>query len=236
MRRETLDRGVLPVAIPVAAILGIAFFVFFFSRILLAVAAVKDNGPILATLIALGMSLNVLTASALVAALPRLKTPIIVGALVVGAIFLGGAGSLAMALSDEAGLGGGEAAEQGGEHGPPGGEEGGPGGGASCKPSGAKLAIEAPPGALSSGFDTKCLAAPAGKAFTVEFTNDDSVPHDWALYRDPSAGEQLGGGSVDEPIAAGKSETYKVDPLDPGRYFFRCDFHPTTMKGTFVVE
>lgn len=232
MRRETLDRAVLPVAIPIAAVVAIVFFVFFFSRILLAVE------PIFATLIALGMSLNVLTASALIAAIPRLRTAIVVGAVAFAAVLLGAGGVLAMVVSPEARLGG-EAAEPGppgggGEEG--GGGEGGMGEGPTCKPTGAKLAIEAPPGALSSGFDTKCLAAPAGKAFTVEFTNSDSVVHDWALYRDPSAQEHLGGGSVDEPVAAGQSETYKVDPLDPGRYFFRCDFHPTTMMGTFIVE
>jgi plastocyanin len=235
MNRETLDRAVLPLAIPIAAIVGIVFFVFFFSRILLAV------DPIFATLIALGMSLNVLTACALIAAMPGLRTAIIVGAVVVGVVLLGGVGVLAMAVSPEARLAG-EAAEQGPEHGPPGGDEeggqggGGAGGGPSCEPSGTQLTIVAPSGALSAGFDTDCLAAPAGEAFTVEFTNEDSVVHDWALYRDPSAQEHLGGGSVDEPIAAGRSETYEVDPLEPGRYFFRCDFHPTTMVGTFIVE
>jgi plastocyanin len=235
MTRQTLDRVVLPVVIPVAAIISIVFFVFFFSRLLLAVE------PIFATLIALGMSLNILAACALVAALPRLRTAIVVGAVAFAAVLLGGAGVLAMAVSPEARLGG-EAAEEGPEHGLPGdGEEGGPGGGgegggASCKPSGTQLAIEAPPGALSAGFETRCLAAPAGEAFTVEFTNDDSVVHNWALFRDPSAQEQLGGGTADEPVAGGQSETYKVDLLEPGRYFFRCDFHPTTMTGTFIVE
>jgi plastocyanin len=235
MNRETLDRAVLPLAIPIAAIVGIVFFVFFFSRILLAV------DPIFATLIALGMSLNVLTACALIAAMPGVRTAIVVGAVVVGVVLLGGAGVLAMAVSPEARLAG-EAAEQGPERGPPGGGEGGgpggggAGGGPSCEPSGTQLAIAAPPGALSAGFDTDCLAAPAGEALTVEFTNDDSVVHNWALYRDPSATEHLGGGTVDEPIAGGESTTYEVDPLEAGRYFFRCEFHPTTMTGSFIVE
>jgi plastocyanin len=233
MRRETRDRVVLPVAIPLAAILGIVFFVFFFSRILLAVE------PIFATLIALGLSLNILTACALLAVLPRLRTAVVVGTMAVAAVLLGGAGVLAMAVSPEARLEAGrEQPEKGTEGG--GGEQPGPGGGgpggATCKPSGTKLAIVAPAGALSSGFDTTCLAAPAGKAFTVEFANDDSVVHDWALYRDPSATERLGGGSVDEPVAGGESETYDVDGLEAGEYFYRCDFHPTTMTGTFVVE
>jgi plastocyanin len=229
MRRETLDRGVLPVAIPVAAIIGIAFFVFFFSRILLAVAAVEGSGPILATLIALGMSLNVLTASALVAALPRLRTPIIVGALVVGAIFLGGAGTLAMALSDEASLTGGEATE----HGRPGG--GGPAE-PTCEPSGTKLTITAPPGAISAGFDKNCLAVPAGKPFTIDFDNqDEGLIHNVNIYTDPSTTESLLHEKSEGGITGPDSTTYEGEPLEPGRYFFQCDFHPT-MKGTFIVE
>lgn len=233
MRRETLDRAILPVAIPVAAILGIVFFVFFFSRILLAVE------PIFATLIALGLALNILTACALLAVLPGLRTAVVVGAVAFAAVLLGGAGVVAMAVSPEARLEAGhERPEKGTEGGgaetpvPGGGGPGGP----TCKPSGTKLTITAPNGALSSGFDTTCLAAPADKAFTVEFANEDSVVHDWALYRDSSATEQLGGGSVDEPVAGGESKTYEVDALEAGEYFYRCDFHPTVMMGTFVVQ
>jgi plastocyanin len=225
----------------VAAIVGIVFFVFFFSRILLAVE------PIFATLIALGLSLNILTACALLAVLPGLRTAVVVVAVAVGAVLLGGAGVLAMAVSPEARLEAGEerpergTAGEGTETPAPGGggatpETPPPGGGGSCKPGGATLSIAAPAGATGTGFDATCLAAPADKGFTVEFTNEDSVVHDWALYRDPSATEQLGGGSVEEPVAGGEFQTYEVDALDAGEYFYRCDFHPTTMTGTFVVE
>jgi plastocyanin len=106
-----------------------------------------------------------------------------------------------------------------------------------CEPSGTTLTIAAPPGAIGTGFDQTCLAAPAGEAFTVEFTNDDSTVHNWALYADESASEHLGGGTPGEPIPAGESTTYEVDPIDePGQFFYRCDFHPTTMTGTFVVQ
>jgi hypothetical protein len=241
VRRETLDRAVLPVAIPVAAILGIVFFVFFFSRILLAVE------PIFATLIALGVALNILTACALLAVLPGLRTAVVVTAVAVAAVLLGGAGVLAMAVSPEARLeagqerpekgtegGGGEQPSPGGGASP--GETPPPGGGGACKPSGTELSISAPAGATGTGFDATCLAAPADETFTVEFTNDDSVVHNWALFRDPSAQEQLGGGTIDEPIAGGESQTYQVEALEAGEYFYRCDFHPTVMTGTFVVE
>ncbi|HEV8573042.1 MAG TPA: cupredoxin domain-containing protein [Actinomycetota bacterium] len=120
---------------------------------------------------------------------------------------------------------------------PSGGPTGPPTGPPPCEPSGTSLSIAAPPGASGTGFDQTCLAVPAGKPFTVDFANDDNIPHNWALYTDDSASEHLGGGSPSEPIAGGQSKTYEVDPIDdPGQYFYRCDFHPTTMTGTFVVQ
>jgi hypothetical protein len=224
MNRDTRDRVVLPIAIPLAAVIGIVFFVFFFSRILLAV------DPIFATLIALGLSLNVLTASALLAALPRLRTAIVVGALAVGAVLLGGAGVLAMVVSPEARL-------EAGPAGPGEGGENGPGPGPTCKPSGTKLDIVAPPGALTGGFDKKCLAVPARKPFTIEFDNQDPGQiHNVNIYTDPSAAESLLQPRSEGRTTGPDSITYEGKPIEqPGRYFFRCDFHPTVMTGTFVV-
>jgi plastocyanin len=238
VRRETLDRAVLPVAIPVAAIVGIVFFVFFFSRILLAVE------PIFATLIALGLALNILTACALLAVLPGLRSAVVVTAVVVAAVILGGAGVLAMVVSPEARL---EAAEERPEKGTEGGgtETPAPGGGASpqpppaggeaqCRPSGTELSIVAPPGGSTEGFAENCLAAPAGEAFTIAFDNQDQgQTHNVAIYPSPG-GEPFFRGDI---ITGPDQASYHVDAIaDPGRYHFQCDVHPTVMTGTFVVE
>lgn len=109
---------------------------------------------------------------------------------------------------------------------------------AECEPEGGtELTIAAPLGGAVEGFDKDCLAMDAGTAFTVEFVNDDPPQvHNWTLYTDSSAGERLGGSQgVQEPVPAGETVTYEVPALDAGSYFFRCDFHPTTMVGTFVV-
>jgi plastocyanin len=42
--------------------------------------------------------------------------------------------------------------------------------------------------------------------------------------------------SFDDPQPGSGSITYDVDPIEEaGDYYFQCDFHPTTMTGTFVV-
>jgi plastocyanin len=109
---------------------------------------------------------------------------------------------------------------------------------AECEPEGGtELQIAAPLGSAVEGFDKDCLAMEAGTASTVVFVNDDPPQiHNWTLYTDSSAGERLGGSQgVQEPVQAGETVTYEVPALDPGTFFYRCDFHPTSMTGNFVV-
>jgi nitrite reductase (NO-forming) len=101
---------------------------------------------------------------------------------------------------------------------------------AACAPDGSALSIAA----SNTVFDTDCLAAPAGKPFTIAFDNQDpGVPHNVSIYKDDSATESL---FVGELVTGPKQITYKVGALPAGTYFFRCDVHPTTMTGTFVVS
>jgi plastocyanin len=53
-----------------------------------------------------------------------------------------------------------------------------------------------------------------------------------SIYTDSSATAALFTG---EMVTGPGTVTYEVDALEPGTYFFRCDVHPTTMTGTFVV-
>jgi len=101
---------------------------------------------------------------------------------------------------------------------------------ASCTPSGTALHIVA----KNAAFDTDCLAAPAGKAFTIMFDNQDpGVPHNISIYTDSSATTALFKGQL---VSGPATTTYKVPALKAGTYFFRCDVHPTTMTGAFVVS
>ena len=77
------------------------------------------------------------------------------------------------------------------------------------------------------------LAAPADEPFEILFNNQDQgLPHNVAIYTDSSAAEVLFQG---ETFAGPDEQTYQVDPLQAGDFFFRCDVHPTQMTGTFVV-
>jgi plastocyanin len=80
-------------------------------------------------------------------------------------------------------------------------------------------------------FDASVIQAPAGEAFTIAFTNNDSAPHNVAIYTD-EGGDEIAKGDIIDP---GQSVELQVPALDAGDYYFVCDLH-TTMNGTVVVE
>lgn len=99
---------------------------------------------------------------------------------------------------------------------------------AACSPAGTALTVVA----KDTAFDRKCLAAPAGTAFTIAFDNQESLPHNVAILTEKD-GDKLFTGEI---FTGPKNTTYQVGALEPGTYHFHCDVHPTQMEGTFVVE
>jgi len=100
---------------------------------------------------------------------------------------------------------------------------------ATCLPNGTALKIEA----QNLNFDTDCLAAPAGTAFTITMNNQENgVPHNVAIYQGPSRSNALFKGRTIVGVA---TVTYRVAALSPGTYYFQCDVHPQ-MNGAFVVR
>jgi plastocyanin len=96
--------------------------------------------------------------------------------------------------------------------------------------SGTQLSIEA----KSNTFDKKQLTAPAHTEVSVEVDNlDAGVLHNFSVYRGRDAREAIHVGQLFPGIA---KQPEKFTTPDPGSYFFRCDVHPDTMTGTFVVQ
>lgn len=134
---------------------------------------------------------------------------------------------VAVAALAAAACGGGGGAPAGG--GTPG-SSGGSGAG-TCEPSSTTIEVSA----KNISFDKACLAAPAGQAFTVKFTNNDAgIPHNFAIYRKgPPASDEI----MMTKIKAGPTvQDLSVPALAPGSYYYQCDVHPTQMNGTLVVK
>jgi len=80
-------------------------------------------------------------------------------------------------------------------------------------------------------FDANVIQATAGQDFTVTLVNNDSAPHNWALYTE-EGGETIVTGDVADP---GATVTVDVSGLDEGTYYFKCDIHPE-MNGSVEVS
>jgi alcohol dehydrogenase (cytochrome c) len=84
-------------------------------------------------------------------------------------------------------------------------------------------------------FNMSTITVPAGATVTVKFDNMDSgVPHNFAVYQSSAATQSIFKGQM---ITGPATTTYTFTaPTTPGKYFFRCDVHPTIMFGDFVVQ
>ncbi|MDX6532703.1 MAG: hypothetical protein QOF68_447 [Gaiellales bacterium] len=80
-------------------------------------------------------------------------------------------------------------------------------------------------------FDASVIQAPAGEAFTIRFTNNDSAPHNVTVYV-AEGGDRIGDAGA--TIGQGETAELAVGALEPGTYYFQCDIHPD-MNGTIVV-
>ena len=110
-----------------------------------------------------------------------------------------------------------------------GGGGGGGGGGATGGPVSVTLVAQ------NILFDISTITASPSVEVTVTLDNRDAgVLHNVAFYTDRTAstsifvGELVTGPTVIE-------ETF-TSPGTPGNYFFRCDVHPDTMTGAFIVQ
>lgn len=89
--------------------------------------------------------------------------------------------------------------------------------------------------AAGMAFDTSTITVSAGAHITITFINNDSgVPHNIAFYTSSSAATVIYKGARTTGVS---TVTYTFDaPATPGTYFFRCDVHPSTMTGEFIVK
>jgi plastocyanin len=97
--------------------------------------------------------------------------------------------------------------------------------------AGGSVAIKASGSVLK--FDTDKLTAAAG-TITIMFDNQDAgIPHNISVHEGSDAkGKTLGKTDLE---AGPVKQELKLD-LKPGSYFYQCDAHPSTMKGTLTVS
>jgi plastocyanin len=201
---EPRERLLWPILIPVGVLAVIGAVLYLFSRVLLRVT------PTAATIVALVVAASILAIAWIVAARPQ-----VTGASLLSMV--GGVTGIAMLTGGLALLLGQPAAE--------------------LQP--VQLALAAPVGAATKGFQPNELSAPADYPFTIEFSNDDvtggvGVQHNVVVTQEKTV-DPAGAIAVGTPITGPNQVAVPVSGLAQGSYYFFCEFHPTTMTGKLTV-
>ena len=98
--------------------------------------------------------------------------------------------------------------------------------------SGSDIAITAE----SLAFDAQEIEMPAREQVTVTLANEDTAPHDFAIYNnEDDASAQQDALFAGEQVAAGAETSYEFRSPPKGEYYFQCNIHPT-MNGEVVVQ
>jgi plastocyanin len=85
-----------------------------------------------------------------------------------------------------------------------------------------------------NAFDPNTLELSAGQPTTIAFDNEDPTnTHNLDVFTDKDYTQSIG---RTPDVLPGGSGQVALPALDPGTYYFRCDFHPTAMTGTITVS
>lgn len=201
----------LVVVLPLTALLVIGGLAVGFALILLSLE------PAAATTLALIMAVNVLGACAFYALRPdtaRRRWPEL-AAVVLYPLLIGIAVAQTGFLSEE------EASGTGG-------------GGEPAAPAGGGTTIVA----QNTAWDVEEIIVGAGEEYTGTLENEDSVVHNIAFYEseEETSNPAAAFYTSDDAEAGATIEFSVTAPDEPGEYPFLCDYHPTTMTGTLVVD
>ncbi|MAF85873.1 MAG: hypothetical protein CL875_05280 [Dehalococcoidales bacterium] len=88
--------------------------------------------------------------------------------------------------------------------------------------------------AENKAFDKNTITVPAGAEVTVIFDHKDSgVHHNLTVSLTEAVRKSIYNGNI---ITGPATINYRfLAPSTPGTYFFRCDVHPSSMTGDFIV-
>lgn len=199
--------NMMPLGIPVAGLAVIASIMYLLSRVLLAVPEA------MATTLALLVAVAIMVVATLFVAKPNLSPQTIVAALAVAAVVMTGGGLVAAQVGERE-------IEHHGES-----EEHGAGG---AEEHGDSVQLSA----RDVAFSVTEIEFAAGAEVSIVFENTEALAHNVAVYADAAGSEAIFQGSI---FTGPATMTYTFTAPGPGEYFFRCDVHPQTMRGTVRV-
>jgi len=99
----------------------------------------------------------------------------------------------------------------------------------SCKPTGSSITLTA----QHIQWNTKCIAAVAGKPIQITIINKDAgIAHNFAIWVSSALKKRLyQTANVNGPA----SMSFTAPALPAGKYYFQCDIHGPAMSGTLII-
>ena len=87
--------------------------------------------------------------------------------------------------------------------------------------------------AENNAFNRSTIRVLTGEEVSFIFENKDNTTHNFAVYDTQEAKQVIFRGDA---LSGPGTITYTFTaPDEPGSYYFQCDFHPSTMNGSFIV-
>ncbi|MBF6599152.1 MAG: cupredoxin domain-containing protein [Dehalococcoidia bacterium] len=215
------ERMAFALFVPIGVLVFALLVIYGLSRVYLAL------DPNVATPVAAVIALGILAACGFIAANPMLARWQVAGMVgVTAAVLLGG--------GIYAGVNGKHAAETpksvvaATQTAGAGGAGGTPGAAATSAPG--ALTITTPD---DTRYDKTQLNAPAGVELTVTYANKSAIVHNIHFFQGPDGKSPT---IKATKLGSNDTQTITLGALPPGRYFYRCDAHPTQMTGILVVQ
>jgi cytochrome c oxidase subunit 2 len=88
--------------------------------------------------------------------------------------------------------------------------------------------------AQDTSWNTGCISVPHDQPWSATVVNKDAgIDHTFGVFDSPKQKVKF---FLSPPVNGPSTETFRLSPLRPGRYYFECTIHGPSMSGTLIVK
>jgi cytochrome c oxidase subunit 2 len=99
----------------------------------------------------------------------------------------------------------------------------------SCPSQGSTIKVTA----KDTNWDTACISVSQGPVSLTVVNLDAGIDHNFAVYDNPNRTQEF---FMTGRFPGVATNSYQIQALPPGHYYFQCDVHGPAMSGVFIVN